>query len=157
MKWHRSNSFLAWVGQNWSTIISPGLEGGCRQSHGICKAPRNFTSWCSSRSLQGRAMCRLWAAQRAESSSGDQHRALLVQQRQPCKGTALSETQTTCRIPGWGSCLQMAPARKSTEGRIKLSLCLQNTISYPFIRNNYFWIGARHPWEDIIFHITACS
>lgn len=58
------------------------------------------------------------AAEWAESSSGDQHGALL-EQRQPCKGTALSETQTTCTTPGWGSCLQMAPARKSTEGRIK--------------------------------------
>lgn len=75
----------------------------------IWKDPRYFSSWCPPRSLQGRATCRLWAAEWEKSSSGDQHAALLVQQRQPCKGTASSETQTTyrttgCLLPADGSC-----------------------------------------------------
>lgn len=33
----------------------------------------------------------------------------------------------------------------------------QKTFSYWFIWSNFFWIGARHPWEESIFHITVCS
>lgn len=39
--------------------------------------------------------------------------------------------------------------------------CLRKAVTedflYWFIWSNFFWIGARHPWEESIFHITVCS
>lgn len=83
------------------------LEVPIRNSTCVCvekvvqpgKTPRTFPAAAHPEvwGAEPHAGCGL---QNGKSSTGDQHAALLVQQRQPRKSTALSETQTTYRTPG---------------------------------------------------------
>lgn len=55
-----------------------------------------------------------------------------------------------------GSFLLHQQFLKAGLGLYALERQKQKTTSYSSIRNNFFWIGARHPWEKSI-RFTVCS